>query len=54
MLNVLWCLLAAARSLWQTQRELVLENLALRHQVGGLNRALGERRLPIEPCDRGL
>jgi hypothetical protein len=27
MLNVLWCLLATARSLSKTQRELALENL---------------------------
>jgi hypothetical protein len=54
MLNVLWCLLAAARSLLKTQRELALENLALRHQIGVLNRALGKRRLGISPCDRGL
>jgi hypothetical protein len=32
MFNLLRCLLLAARSLSNTQRELALENLALRHQ----------------------
>jgi len=52
MLNVLWCLLSAARSLLKTQRELALENLALRHQIGVLNRAVHPRNVvarDVEP-----
>jgi hypothetical protein len=44
MLSLLWCLLLAARSLFVTQRELALENLALRHQVAVLKRTVGTRR----------
>jgi hypothetical protein len=54
MLNLLWCLLLAARSLLNTQRELALENLALRHQVGVLKRTAGNRRPHLSRWDRGL
>jgi len=54
MLNLLWCLLLAARSLLNTQRELALENLALRHQIGVLKRTLGNRRPHLNRWDRGL
>jgi hypothetical protein len=54
MLNLLWCLLLAARSLLVTQRELALENLALRHQVAVLKRTVGTRRPQLNRWDRGL
>jgi hypothetical protein len=54
MLNLLWCLLLAARSLLNTQRERALENLALRHQVGVLRRTAGNRRPHLNRWDRGL
>jgi len=54
MLNLLWCLLWAARSLLVTQRELALENLALRHQVAVLKRTVGTRRPQLNRWDRGL
>ena len=54
MLNVLESLVGAARSFFRTQRDLALENLALRHQVGVLKRSMGKRRLRLGPADRGL
>jgi putative transposase len=54
MLNLIRCLLGAARSFFMTQRDLTLENLALRHQIGVLERSLGERRLRLGAADRGL
>ena len=41
MLNLLWCFLLAARSFLNTQRDLALENLALRHEIGVLKRMTG-------------
>ena len=54
MLNVLRSFVGAARSFLRTQRDLALENLALRHQIGLLKRSLGKRRLQLGPADRGL
>jgi hypothetical protein len=45
MLNLIRRLLGAVRSLFGTRRDLALENLALRHQIGVLERPIGERRL---------
>src|SRR6266496_840851 len=42
------------RSLFKGRRELALENLALRQQIGVLNRTRGERRLRLRGWDRGL
>jgi hypothetical protein len=53
MLNLLWCLLLAARSLLNTQRDLALENLALRHQIGVPKRTLGNRPPHLNHRDRG-
>jgi hypothetical protein len=47
MLNVVRSLVGAARSFFRTQRALALENLALRHPVGGLKRSLGKRRCSL-------
>ena len=54
MLNLLRCLLGAARSFFRTQRDLAIENLALRHQIGVLKRTVGKRRLRLDPVDRGF
>jgi putative transposase len=54
MFRLLVCLLAAARSLLKAQRELALENLALRHQIGVLKRRVGKRRPQLNSWDRGL
>jgi len=51
---VLASLLGAALSFFKTQRELALENLALRHQIGVLKRTLGTRRVCLKPSDRKL
>jgi hypothetical protein len=45
MLNILRSLVGAARWFLRTQKSLALENLALRHQIGVLKRAVGKRRL---------
>ncbi len=47
-------ILATARSSFRTKRELALENLALRHQIGVLTRALGHRRPRFGSWDRAL
>src|SRR6266702_2089527 len=39
---------------FRTKRELALENLALRHQIGVLTRALGDRRPRLGNWDRAL
>jgi putative transposase len=44
----------AARSSFRTKRELALENLALRHQIGVLTRALSGRRAHFGSWDRAL
>jgi putative transposase len=54
MLNLLWCLVLASRSLLATHRDLALENLALRHQVAVLKRTVGTRRPHLNRWDRGL
>src|SRR5664280_1165591 len=54
MFSVLASLVGATLSFLKTQRELALENLALRHQVGDLKRTLGTRRVCLKPSDRML
>jgi hypothetical protein len=36
------------------ERDLALENLALRHQIGALKRIIGTRRVYLKPTDRKL
>ena len=45
MFTVISSLLGAFHSYFKTQRELALENLALRHQIGVLKRTLGAKRV---------
>src|SRR6266496_4995101 len=47
-------ILGAARSSFRTKRELALENLALRHQIGVLTRSLGDRHPRFGSWDRAL
>ena len=54
MINLLASLIGAALSFFKTQRELALENLALRYQIGVLKRTLGTRRVCLKPSDRKL
>ena len=54
MFDVLASLVGATLSFLKTQRELALENLALRHQIGVLKRTLGTRRVCLKPSDRKL
>ena len=54
MFNVLASLVGATLSFFKNQRELALENLALRHQIGVLKRTLGNRRPHLSHWDRGL
>lgn len=54
MLNLLLAVLGSARSLFRTQRELALENLALRQQVAVLFRSHRERRLRLGVWDRAF
>ena len=54
MRALLWTLLGTMRSLFRTQRELALENLALRQQVATLIRTRGGRRLRLGPWDRAF
>ena len=54
MFTVISCLLGALFSYFKTQRELALENLALRHQIGVLKRTLGTKRVCLKPSDRKL
>jgi hypothetical protein len=42
MMTLLRCLLGAARSFLRTHRDLALENLALRHQIGVLKRTVSK------------
>jgi len=53
-LTLLWALLGTIRSLFRTQRELALENLALRQQVGVLIRTGGNRRPRFGMWDRAF
>jgi putative transposase len=53
-MTLLRSLLGAARSFLRTQRDLAIENLALRHQIGVLKRTMGKRRLRLGPVDRGF
>jgi hypothetical protein len=52
--TLVWTLLGTARASLNTQRELALENLALRQQIGVLTRTLGDRRLRLGAWDRGF
>jgi transposase InsO family protein len=54
MFDVFASLVGATLSFFKTQRELALENLALRHQIGVLKRTLGTRRVCLKPSDRKL
>lgn len=54
MWALLWTLLGTMRSLFRTQRELALENLALRQQVAALIRTRGSRRLRVGVWDRAF
>jgi len=54
MFTVSSSLLGAFHSYFKTQRELALENLALRHQIGVLKRTLGTKRVCLKPSDRRL
>ena len=47
MWALLWTFLETMRSLFRTQRELALENLATRQQVAALIRTRGGRRLRL-------
>ena len=47
-------ILGTITSSFKTRRELALENLALRHQVGVLTRTGGDRRPRLGSWDRGL
>ena len=51
---LLWTLLGTMSSLFRTQRELALGNLALRQQVAALIRTRGGRRLRLGVWDRAL
>jgi hypothetical protein len=52
--NLIQTIFGTARSSVRTKRELALENLALRHQIGVLTRALGDRRPRFGRWDRAL
>jgi putative transposase len=52
MFTVMTSLFEAFLSYFKTQRELALENLALRHQIGVLKRTLGTKRVRLKPSDR--
>ena len=52
--NLIRVIFGTARSSFRTKRELSLENLALRHQIGVLTRALGDRRPRFGRWDRAL
>ena len=52
--NLSRVIFGTARSSFRTKRELSLENLALRHQIGVLTRALGDRRPRFGRWDRAL
>ena len=56
--RVVWNLIrvtfGAAMTSFRTKRELALENLALRHQIGVLTRALDDRRPRLGNWDRAL
>jgi hypothetical protein len=51
---LLWAVLGTLRSLFRTQRELALENLALRQQVAVLIRTRGTRRVSLGLWDRAF
>ena len=54
MLSLLWAVLGAGRSLFRTQQELALENLALRQQVAVLIQTSRRRRLRLGVWDRAF
>jgi hypothetical protein len=52
MLNLLWCFVLASRSLLNTQRDLALENLAIRHRSIMLQAVTFDaQRLPVTRVD---
>ena len=53
-MSLLWAVLGAARSLFRTQQELALENLALRQQVAVLLRTCRRRRPRLGAFDRAF
>ena len=54
MFSLLFIISGAGRSLFRTTGDLALENLALRHQIGVLRRALGDRPARLRNWDRAL
>jgi putative transposase len=54
MITLRRSLLGASRSFLRRQRDLALENLALRHQIGVLKLTVGKRRLRLGRVDRVL
>ena len=54
VLSLIRIILGSAKASLKTRRELALENLALRHQIGVLTRALGDRRPRFGRWDRAL
>jgi len=54
MWSLIRTICGTARSSFRTKRELALENLALRHQIGVLTRALGDRHPRFGSWDRAL
>jgi len=54
VLALLWTIIGTTRSLFSTQREVALENLALRQQVAVLIRTRGGRRLRLGLWDRAF
>ena len=52
MWSLIRAILCAAASSLRTRRELALENLALRQQIGVLRRTLGDRRVQMTSWDR--
>jgi hypothetical protein len=51
---LVWTILGTIKSSFKARRELALENLTLRHQVGVLTRTAGDRRPRLSSWDRGL
>jgi putative transposase len=52
--TLMWTILGTIKSSFKARRNLALENLALRHQVGVLTRTAGHRRPSLGTWDRGL
>ena len=54
MFSLIFIIFGAVRSLFRTTGDLALENLALRHQIAVLRRALGDRPARFGDWDRAL